>query len=650
MLAYNMTSKLNRQRRSGQAHEMGRTGKDHMNLKRMFFAALLVIICTASLWGQTTPAQLPAQPQTAPAESQQAAPTAQAKPTPNPRLDWWRDARFGMFIHWGLYSVPAGEWKGKPVDGIGEWVMNHAKIPVTEYEQLAKQFNPVKFNADEWVSIAKNAGMKYIVITAKHHDGFAMYGSKVTPYNVVDATPFHRDPMKELEAACQKAGLKLAFYYSQSQDWHEPDAIGNDWDFPDESKKDFSRYFEQKAKPQVKELLTNYGPLASIWFDTPRSISKQQSEELLSMVHEYQPTALVSGRVGNNAGDYETVGDNQVAVGPMKRDWEAISTTNDTWGYKKNDNNWKPASVLIRQMAHAAGHNGNYLLNVGPTAEGVIPPPAVEALNEMGQWMKVNSESIYGTSGGPFNYDLSWGVITAKPGKLYLHVFDWPQKELTLYGLKNKVQSANLLAGDKKLKFNQSVNKTPENYVLHVSVPSAAPDKNDSVIVLNIEGEPEIDPALIQQPDGTIDLDAYLGNIHKAEGGSSLRFDSRGVAEHWTNKEDWLDWNFKLPQPGAFDVVLVTSGQKNNHKWEGGHKVNIAVADQKLAGAVNNDGEENDPVKPYWNYWNYVTSKIGRVTIPKAGEYQLSLKPESIQSEQKLGLTLVEVKLVPVQK
>ena len=650
MLAYNMTSKLNRQRRSGQAHEMGRTGKDHMNLKRMFFAALLVIICTASLWGQTTPAQLPAQPQTAPAESQQAAPAAQAKPTPNPRLDWWRDARFGMFIHWGLYSVPAGEWKGKPVDGIGEWVMNHAKIPVTEYEQLAKQFNPVKFNADEWVSIAKNAGMKYIVITAKHHDGFAMYGSKVTPYNVVDATPFHRDPMKELEAACQKAGLKLAFYYSQSQDWHEPDAIGNDWDFPDESKKDFSRYFEQKAKPQVKELLTNYGPLASIWFDTPRSISKQQSEELLSMVHEYQPTALVSGRVGNNAGDYETVGDNQVAVGPMKRDWEAISTTNDTWGYKKNDNNWKPASVLIRQMAHAAGHNGNYLLNVGPTAEGVIPPPAVEALNEMGQWMKVNSESIYGTSGGPFNYDLSWGVITAKPGKLYLHVFDWPQKELTLYGLKNKVQSANLLAGDKKLKFNQSVNKTPENYVLHVSVPSAAPDKNDSVIVLNIEGEPEIDPALIQQPDGTIDLDAYLGNIHKAEGGSSLRFDSRGVAEHWTNKEDWLDWNFKLPQPGAFDVVLVTSGQKNNHKWEGGHKVNIAVADQKLAGAVNNDGEENDPVKPYWNYWNYVTSKIGRVTIPKAGEYQLSLKPESIQSEQKLGLTLVEVKLVPVQK
>src|SRR5437879_2245188 len=171
------------------------------------------------------------------------------------RLQWWREARFGMFIHWGLYAVPSGEWKGKPIAGLGEWIMNRAKIPVAEYELLAKQFNPVKFNADEWVAVAKSAGAKYLVITSKHHDGFAMYGSKVSKYNIVDATPFHRDPLKELSVACQKAGIKLCFYYSQTQDWHEPDADGNTWDFPDESKKDFAKYLKEKAIPQVRELL-----------------------------------------------------------------------------------------------------------------------------------------------------------------------------------------------------------------------------------------------------------------------------------------------------------------------------------------------------------------------------------------------------------
>ena len=552
-----------------------------------------------------------------------------------------------MFIHWGIYSIPAGEWKGKQIPGLGEWIMNHAKIPVPEYEQLAKQFNPTKFDAEQWVAIAKNAGMKYIVITAKHHDGFAMFGSKVSPYNVVDATPFHRDPMKELADACKKAGIKLSFYYSQSQDWHEADGIGNDWDFPDESKKDFSRYFEAKAKPQVKELLTNYGTLGAIWFDTPRSITKQESEDLLAMVHQYQPTALVSGRVGNNAGDYGTVGDNQVAVGPMRQDWEAISTTNDTWGFRKDDNNWKPGWVLIRQLAHAAGHNGNYLLNVGPTAEGIIPQPAVDALNEMGKWMKANGESIYGSHGGPYNHDQSWGVISAKPGKLYLHVFEWPKGDLVLYGLKNKVKEAHLLADGKELKFAQSTDEALSTSTLRISVPAAAPDKSDTVVALDIEGDPQADPELTQQANGAIDLDAYLGTVHRAEKDSSLRMDSRGVAERWTNKEDWLDWKFKVPQPGTFDVVLITSTLKNNHRWEGGHKVAIAVADQKLDATVNNDGVLDNPVMPYWDY---ISSKAGRVTFAKAGEYQLSLKPKSLEKEKNMGLTLVEVKLIPVQK
>src|SRR6185295_6648713 len=199
------------------------------------------------------------------------------------RLEWWRDARFGMFIHWGLYAVPEGQWKGQPIAGLGEWIMNRAKIPVAEYELLTKKFNPVKFDADEIVRIAKDAGMKYITITAKHHDGFAMFKSAASKYNIVDATPFRRDVLKELAAACQKGGLKLCFYYSQTQDWYEPDADGNTWDFPDESKKDFGKYLDAKVIPQVRELLTNYGPIGMIWFDTPRKITPEQSEKLAAL-------------------------------------------------------------------------------------------------------------------------------------------------------------------------------------------------------------------------------------------------------------------------------------------------------------------------------------------------------------------------------
>src|ERR1700730_5365924 len=211
------------------------------------------------------------------------------------RLQWWREARFGMFIHWGLYAVPAGEWKGKPIAGLGEWIMNRAKIPVKEYEQLATQFNPVKFNAEEWVQMAEDAGMKYLVITSKHHDGFAMYHSAVTRYNVFDATPFHRDPLKELSAACARHNIKFGFYYSQAQDWHEPNGAGNTWDFGPDPQKDFDQYLRGKAEPQVKELLTGYGPICLIWFDTPRMMTGDRSQRFIDIVRGLQPATLIDG-------------------------------------------------------------------------------------------------------------------------------------------------------------------------------------------------------------------------------------------------------------------------------------------------------------------------------------------------------------------
>ena len=559
------------------------------------------------------------------------------------RLEWWREARFGMFIHWGIYAVPAGEWNGKPITGLGEWIMNRARIPVGEYEKLASQFNPVKFNAEEWVRIAKDAGMKYITITAKHHDGFAMFGSQASKYNIVDATPFHRDPMKELAAACQKEGLKLCFYYSQTQDWHEPDADGNTWDFPDESKKDFAKYLEEKAKPQVRELLTNYGPIGMIWFDTPRIITKEQSQELAALVHELQPACLVSGRVGHGAGDYDSAGDNQISVGKVRREWETPVTMNDTWGFRKDDHNWKPATVLIRQLAQVVSHGGNYLLNVGPTALGEIPQPSVERLAEVGRWMKVNEQSIRGTTAGPFPYDEPWGVITSKPGKLFLHVFDWPREGMVLYGLKNKVRSAQLLAGGKVL----DVSQRDENGfdALRIDTPATPPDLNDSVIALEIEGEPQVDPSLLQQPDGVVTLSAYMANLHKAAG-SKMNLDSRGVISDWRSAGDWADWSFKVNHPGVFNVVLVTSEQKYGRGWDGGQHVVVEVGGKTLKKTVAAGGKQENPSNPYWPY---VISRIGRVRLEKAGSYALSLKTSAIPANQKYGLTLVSVRLAPAK-
>ena len=266
------------------------------------------------------------------------------------RMAWWREAKFGMFIHWGLYAVPAGRWHEKPIPGIGEWIMNYVQIPIPEYEKLAQQFNPVKFNADEWVGIAKDAGMKYIVITAKHHDGFAMFASKASAYNIVDATPWHRDPMKELAAACRRHGLRLCFYYSHAQDWHEPDAVGNVWDFPKEKdqkgpKEGFDDYMARKALPQVRELLTQYGPIGLIWYDTPHRITEPQSRQFVDLVRQLQPDCLVNSRVGYNLGDYGSEGDNAIPDGARPGDWETPATINDTWGFKSYDDNWRPMNL-----------------------------------------------------------------------------------------------------------------------------------------------------------------------------------------------------------------------------------------------------------------------------------------------------------------
>jgi len=312
--------------------------------------------------------------------------------------EWFKNAKFGMMVHWGLYSLLAGEWKGQRMDYIGEWIMSKYEIPIAEYEKLAKIFNPIYFDAEEWVETAKAAGMEYIVVTSKHHDGFAMYHSEVDKYNIVDAAPFGRDVIGELACACKKHGIKLGLYYSQCIDWHEPHGGGydmqyyhtnfgmswdNDWDFPDRSKKNYSICYEKKIKPQVKEILTKYGDLCLIWFDTPMGIPKEYSKELYDMVKFYQPDCLINSRIGNGVCDYRSCGDNMLPEEYTDELVEAPITLNKTWGYKSFDNEWKSKKDILDILKRCNDKGANLLLNVGPDYLGRIPAPSVDVLKSL---------------------------------------------------------------------------------------------------------------------------------------------------------------------------------------------------------------------------------------------------------------------------
>jgi alpha-L-fucosidase len=366
------------------------------------------------------------------------------------RIAWWREAKFGMFIHWGLYAAPAGEWKGRRCPGIGEWIMFKARIPVAEYEEIARTFDPVEFDAVEWADLAKAAGMRYLVITAKHHDGFAMFGSKADRFNIVDATPFRRDPVRELAEACAGRGIRFGVYYSQAQDWHAPggaiwkgrhesgpDYGGATWD--PRQNGDFDAYLRDKAVPQVRELLTGYGPLAIVWFDTPLDVMTEgRAAQFERLVRDLQPGTLVSGRLGGrNQSDYDSEGDNRIPAAVRPGDWETPATLNDTWGYRRDDTNWKRGEDLVFKLVDIVSKGGNYLLNVGPDARGVIPEPSRRLLREVGRWVERNGEAIYGASPTPFGPELAvttgrrWRC-TRKPGVLYVTLFSWTGQEAAI--------------------------------------------------------------------------------------------------------------------------------------------------------------------------------------------------------------------------
>ena len=490
------------------------------------------------------------------------------------RIRWWREAKFGMFIHWGVYSTAGGEWKGKKVSGYAEHLMRKEKISKAEYLQLAHRFNPVKFNAEEWVRNAKKAGMKYMIITSKHHDGFAMFPSKVSDFNIEKQTPFPRDPMADLSAACKKYGLKFGFYYSHAFDWEHPDAPGNDWEYKNpggdlnlyggrdwydlhpELLPKAQKYVDEKAIPQIRELINKYHP-DILWFDTPQKLPLSENIRILKAIREIDSNVVVNGRLvrfaNSNFGDYKNTADRPAEFYPVTGDWEAIPTTNESYGYHKFDSSHKPVSHFVRLIASAASRGGNLLMNIGPKGDGTFDVKDINILQGIGKWMDKNSESIYGTTASPLPLQ-SWGVSTLKKNKLYLHVFNWPPDgKLYVGGLRSGIAKVYSLTDPKK---QFTVTKLNEKDIL-ISLPKQAVDTTNTVLVVELKNGLQTDT--VRFVSTNIPLTRLLA-FDAVQTGKGFSFGDgktdRYFVEGWKSKEQKISWNFRTITPASFKWVI----------------------------------------------------------------------------------------------
>lgn len=546
----------------------------------------------------------------------------------NPNLKWFRDAKFGIFVHWGLYSQLAGSWKGKNYYGSGEWLMYQGKIPYTEYAAAAKDFNPTSFNAKEWVSLVKEAGAKYLVVTAKHHEGFAMYDSKISDFNIVRASPFGKDPMKELSAEAHRQNLPFGFYYSQFLDWHEVNGGGNEWDF--KQKKDYLKYYREKSIPQLKELMTLYGKLGLVWFDMPGGMNKEQTKKLIDTLHRLQPDCLFSSRVGQGLGDYIDLGDSEMPAAPIENAWEAIYTFNDSWGYMTHDLNFKTPKEIIQLIAQASSKGGNLMLNIGPDGKGRIPQICIDFLKEVGKWMKQNGESIYDTTSG-FIPEQPWGVTTSKPGKLFLHVFDRPRdNRLLIPDFIPKVKKIHGIDGKDVQNWKQ------ENKDLHIQLPSVNSTSADEVYMVEFEG---------QLPAYTADKSIIVSNqykynrlkpiqaeVHGNTKVSNLSFshyfgDWKHISsvQNMSTPADNILFQLRVLTPGYYKVILDYAADKVKSGREG----MIRFQDQNyyFKTLPTADGFKEE------GYIPFVQHPVAIIQITTPGIYNLSLQPKSAGEE-----------------
>jgi len=556
---------------------------------------------------------------------------AEPKAERDARMKWFREARFGMFIHWGLYSVPAGEYKDQKDHG--EWILLQSKMPLSEYAKFAGQFNPVKFDAKEWVRIAKYAGMKYLVITAKHHDGFAMYPSELTDW-CIRSTPFQRDPLKELSTECKKEGIVFGVYYS-IWDWHHPDYPAR---IPNNDlatgKPDVRRYVEF-VKGQLKELITNYAP-GLVWFDGQGAPwTPEQGAEVCAYVHTLKPNIVIQDNFGvPRGGDYEVYENTIPASSLMKGgDWETCMTMNQHWGYNKYDQNWKSLEHLVRGLVDCAGKGGNLLMNVGPTAAGLIPISSIDRLNEIGTWAKTNGVSLYGTTASPF-LELRWGRATQKGDRIYLHVFNWPKDGELPVPLANKPRKVALLSAPAQALQSLSIDGR-----LTITLPAEAPDKIDSVITLDLDEPVRAVPPALPVPSATVRAAAdgslsLVAGSAEIEGVASLQ-ETKSVKNigGWTDTAIKIYWNVDAPA-GAFKVSLTYACAPH----AAGSDFEIIADDQTISGNIESTGGFDD----------FKTMVLGEIRIAKSGRKIVAIKATKMPAGAVMNLS--EIKLTPARK
>lgn len=573
-----------------------------------------------------------------------------------PDTQWFQDAKFGLFVHWGLYSHLGNEWRGKSYYGSGEWLMNRAKIPAADYAKVAGEFNPAGFNADEWARLARDAGMRYMVVTAKHHEGFAMYASKASPFNIVDATPYKRDPMKALAASCAREGVKFGFYYSQFLDWHEPDAGGNRWDF-DESKKDYKKYYAQKSIPQIRELLANYGPLGLVWFDMPGGLTREETVAFMGEVRKLQPQCLVSSRIGRGLGDFRDFGDSELPPAPIAGPWEALFTHNDSWGFVRSDQDFKTPREIIRLLASTAARGGNLLLNIGPDGNGKFPEKSVEYMREVGRWLARNGDAIYGTTASPIP-DQPWGVITSKPGKIFLHVFEMPRDGVIIVpGIAHaKVTFVSPLNDDGEKLKNTGIPFTRENGALFIKYPADLPPSDESDTVIEVAFSKDTPPpayqwgklpAHISRQHDTFTLDAALASCGgKAELKSVTNSRYFGNWKHdpcitgLRAPSDRAEFNARFLEPGDYRVTLEYYCGPESKQREGIFRAgDFEMPFETLLAGVY---EKHQPLP-------LVRHAVGVFTVKAATDLALGIAPKSALPDNRELLWLRRVIIEPVR-